>query len=177
MRAAIRPVIPAGTEPSSLLPLRWGTWRGRSIAGAMLIVGGMVGLQAANTGYLLPLIYGTAAHTIGWWIMPCDGWRRHVVVLPAGVQVWLLLTGPQSVWTLAIPYLCWMLVRHRPLRSWVTVLFVIANGVLAASLFGEYSSMLPALAIAGAVCVASAWIARLIAGIRRTPSLSAVPVG
>jgi hypothetical protein len=158
-------------EPTARLPLRWGTYRGRYLAGLALIVGGLVGLQAASTTFLFPLITGTALHTIGWWIMPAAGWRRHVVVFPCGVQIWLLLTGPQSMWTLAIPYLAWLLIRHRPLKSYVTVLFVIANGVMMVQLFSEYSMLLPALAVSGAVVAASAWIARQIAGIRRIPSI------
>lgn len=157
-------------EPTARLPLRWGTYRGRYLAGLALIVGGLVGLQAASTTFLYPLITGTVLHTIGWWIMPSAGWRRHLVVFPCGVQIWLLLTGPQSMWTLSITYLAWLLVRHRPLTSYVTVLFVIANGVGMTQLFSEYSMLLPALAISGVVLAASAWIARHIAGIRRIPS-------
>lgn len=176
VRERPRTAAVAGVEPSALLTLRWGTWRGRSIAGAMLIIGGLIGLQAANTDFLLPLIWGTAAHTIGWWIMPSDGWRRHVVVFPAGVQIWLLLTGPQSMWTLAIPLACWLLVRHRPWRSWIVLLFVVGNGILMAELFSEYSAMLPALGISLAVVVASAWMARTIAGVGRIPSRNAARV-
>ncbi|MDI2098636.1 hypothetical protein [Ruicaihuangia caeni] len=157
-------------EPTMALPLRWGTWQGRSIAGAALIVGGMIGLQAASTTFLLPLITGTVAHVVGWWIMPAAGWRRHVVVFPCGVQIWLILTGPQSMWTLIVPYLAWLLVRHRPLRSYVTGLFVIAYGVFAASVFSEYSQLLPALAGAMAVIAGSALVARKIAGVRRIHS-------
>ncbi|WP_167042944.1 hypothetical protein [Salinibacterium sp. ZJ454] len=157
-------------EPTALLPLRWGTYRGRYLAGILFILGGMIGLQAASTQFLVPLITGTALHTIGWWIMPAAGWRRHLVVFPCGVQIWLLLTGPQSVWTLAIPYLAWLLIRHRPLKSYGTVLFVIAGGVVVATVSSEYSGMLPALVFALAICALSAWIARLIAGIGRIPS-------
>ncbi|MET1042723.1 MAG: hypothetical protein ABWX59_01225 [Microbacteriaceae bacterium] len=161
---------PASPEPTALLPLRWGSYQERFLAGALFILGGMVGLQAASTQFLIPLITGTALHTIGWWIMPAAGWRRHLVVFPCGVQIWLLLTGPQSLWTLAIPYLAWLLIRHRPLKSYVTVLFVIASGVAVATVTSEYSGMLPALAFSLAICVVSAWIARLIAGIGRIPS-------
>jgi hypothetical protein len=159
------------TEPTARLPLRWGTYRGRYLAGLALIVGGLVGLQASSTAFLYPIITGLTLHTIGWWIMPAAGWRRNLVVFPCGVQICMLLAGPQSMWTLAIPYLAWLLVRHRPITSYVTVLFVIANGVLMVQLSSEYAMMLPALAISAAVMVTSAWIARHIAGIRRIPSI------
>jgi hypothetical protein len=77
------------------------------------------------------------------------------------------------MWTLTVPYLCWLLVRHRPLRSYVTVVFPIACGVIIPLYFQEYSGMAFALAISMAVFVASAWLARFIASllpVSRNPS-------
>ena len=151
-------------EPSSLLPLSWGTYRGRYLAGLLLIVGGAVQLQGSNT-YTLPLLLiGATAHAVGWSIMPAKGWRRIVAVLPSSAIIWLLLTGPFSMWLLTVVFVGWLVVRHRPLRSYVTVLFPLANGVIVPQFFSEYSQMLPALAISMAVFVASAWLARLLAG-------------
>ena len=53
--------------------------------------------------------------------------------------------------------------RHRPLRSYITVLFPIANGFIVPQFFEEYDGMPLALAISMVVFVASAWLARLIA--------------
>ncbi|CAN5200039.1 hypothetical protein BH11ACT4_BH11ACT4_00860 [soil metagenome] len=143
----------------------------------MLIVGGAIQLQGSNT-YTLPLLLiGTAAHITGWSIMPSRGWRRLAVVVPATGQIWLLLTGPQSMWTLSIPYICWLLVRHRPPAAYLTVLFPIANGMIIPQFFGEYSGMPLALAISMAVFVGSAWLARLIASspARTTPRTPRIP--
>lgn len=163
-------------EPASLLPLRWGNYTDRYLAGLILIVGGAIQLQGSNTWTLPLLLIGTIAHATGWSIMPARGWRRMLAVVPATGQIWLLLTGPQSVWTLTVPYLCWLLVRHRPLRSYITVAFPVVNGIVVPQFFQEYTGMPLALAISMAVLVASAWIARLTAASARTPSSLAADI-
>jgi hypothetical protein len=159
------------SEPTAALPLRWGTYRGRYLAGLLLIVGGLLHLQSSTTHLLWPLVTGTVAHVIGWWVLPAAGWRRLVVPLACGVQVWLLLTGPQSMWTLVIPYCAWLLVRHRPMLSYLTVLAVAANGVLAAVLFREYAQMPLALMLSAGVLTGSAWTARFLAATRENQGL------
>lgn len=158
-------------EPSARLRLRWGTYRGRYLAGLLLIAGGLLHLQSSTTHLLWPLVVGTAAHTVGWWILPAAGWRRLVVPLACGVQVWLLLTGPQSMWTLVVPYCAWLVVRHRPAISYVTVLAVVANGVVAIVLFREYEQMPLALLMSAGVLTGSAWAARYLAATRRNQGL------
>lgn len=155
-------------EPTSLLHLNWGTYRDRYLWGIILIVGGAIQLQGSNT-YTLPLLLiGTIAHATGWAIMPARGWRRLLVVVPATGQIWLLLTGPLSMWTLVVPYLCWLLVRHRPARAYLTALLPLANGVIIPRLFTEYSGMPTALAISMAVFVGAAWLAFALARPRRS---------
>jgi hypothetical protein len=158
-------------EPTARLPLRWGTYRGRYLAGLLLIVGGLLHLQSSTTHLLWPLVVGTAAHTVGWWILPAAGWRRLVVPLACGVQVWLLLTGPQSMWTLVIPFSAWLLVRHRPGISYLTVLLVVGNGVLAAALFREYAQMPLALTMSAGALAGAAWFARYLASTRENQGL------
>ena len=162
---------PRWVEPTRALPLRWGHYRDRHAFGIILIVGGGIQLQGSNTWTLPLLLIGTLAHATGWSILPARGWTRLLAVPLASGQLWLLLTGPLSVWTLVVPYLCWLLVRGRPARSYLTVVFPLANGFIVPRFFTEYSGMLPALAISLAVLVASAWIARLIAAspARTTP--------
>ncbi len=150
-------------EPTRALRLRWGTYGERYVAGIVLIVGGGVQLQGSNTWTLEFLLVGTIATAVGWSILPARGWRRIVAVVPAAGQLWLLLTGPLSVWTLVVPYLCWLLVRHRPARSYLTAVIPLANGLVLPHFFVEYSGMPAALAISMAVFVVSAWLARLIA--------------
>lgn len=150
-------------EPTSLLPLRWGTYLGRYLAGLLFIIGGAVQLQGSNTYTLDFLLIGATAHAVGWSIMPAQGWRRIVAVIPSSAIIWLLLTGPFSMWLLTITFVCWLIVRHRPARSYVTAIFPLANGLIVPQFFSEYSQMLPALSISLAVFVASAWLARVLA--------------
>jgi hypothetical protein len=153
-------------EPTRALPLRWGTYPGRYLAGLCLVVSGAVCLQGANANFGLPLALGTLAHVIGWWIMPAAGWRRIWVVLPSLLCTWILLIGPAGVGLLAIPFAAWLLVRHRPLPAYLLALVVLAAGVLLREVYAEYSGMLPALAIMAVVIVGCAWLARLAASSR-----------
>lgn len=156
-------------EPTSLLPLRWGTYRGRYLAGLLLIVGGLLSVAGADTHKIPMLLLGTTAHVTGWFILPAGGARRIWVVGPSLAAAWILLTGPQSLWILLPPYLAWLVVRHRPLRSYVTALLILANAIVTAHIFQEYSGMPYALAISAVVFVGSAWLARWIAGVGRLP--------
>lgn len=163
-------------EPTSRLPLHWGTYLGRYLAGIVLVVGGGIHLLGSNNWTLWFLLVGTIAHVVGWSILPARGWRRVLAAGPAVAAVWIMLAGPQALWALTIPYACWLLVRHRPLRSYVTVLFPLAAGIALAPYFVELSGMPLALTIAMAVVVASAWIARLIAQGARIPGESSARV-
>lgn len=156
-------------EPTSLLPLRWGTYRGRYLAGLALIVGGMLCVAGADTHKIPMLLLGTIGHVTGWFILPAGGARRLWAVGPSLAAAWILLTGPQSLWILIPPYLGWLLVRSRPLRSYITVLVIIANAVATAHVFHEYTDMPAALGISAVVLTGSAWLARWIAGIGRIP--------
>jgi hypothetical protein len=62
-----------------------------------------------------------------------------------------------------IPLLCWLIVRHRPLRSYVVLALPVANGIILARFYEEYASMPQALALSAVVIVGAAWLARLIA--------------
>ncbi len=161
-------------EPTSLIPLRWGGHRSRAWGGLALIVSGGVAIAGANvyTPWLFAL--GAISHLVGWCVMPSAGWRRVVVLAPSLLGVALVLGGPQFLFALALPYACWLVVRHRPARSWPTVSFVLAGALLLGRIFTLYSDMLAALGIETAVIVASAWCARLLhdrGGVRRLPSV------
>jgi hypothetical protein len=154
-------------EPSRRLPLRWGTYEGRYLAGLLFIIGGLVVLDGSNT-YVVPfLLIGTVAHTTGWLIMPSRGSRRIWVVGPSLAIVWILLTGPQSLFFMAVPFTGWLFVRERPLRSYVTVLLVVGAGILIANNFHHSQDEAAAFGIESAVVVASAWLARALATTRR----------
>lgn len=150
-------------EPARRLPLKWGQYNDRYFVGLVLIIAGAMHLQGANNYTLIILLIGTTSTAVGWSIMPAQGWRRMIVVIPAIAQIWIMLTGPMSMWTLAIPLLCWLIVRHRPLIAYLALALPIANGIILPRFFQEYSSMPEALAISAVVLVAAAWLARLIA--------------
>lgn len=154
---------PRWTEPTRALPLRWGRYEDRYLAGLLMIVGGGLQLQGSNTWTLPLLLIGTVAHAAGWAIMPARGGRRLLAVVAASAQLWILLAGPPWAWSLVAQYLCWLLVRHRPARSYLTALLPLASGVIIPRFFTEYSGMPATLAISTAVLVGSAWLARGIA--------------
>lgn len=153
-------------EPTTLLPLRWGTYRFRYVAGLALIVSGAIGLQAASAYVGYPLALGSLAHVIGWWIMPAGGRRRIWVALPSVLCCIILLMGPAAVGLLAVPVVGWLVVRHRPALTLLFAVPVLVIGALLRQVYAEYSGMLPALAIMGVVIVACAWGARLAAASR-----------
>jgi hypothetical protein len=161
-------------EPTRALPLTWGRYEDRYAWGIILIIAGAVGFQAASTWSNSFLLQGAVVYALGWSILPARGWRR-ILAVPVTGQLWLLLTGPLSVWTLVVPYLAWLLVRHRPLRSYVTIFLPVMSAVLISPLFTEYSAMIPALLVSLAVLVGSAWAARALATTVRPRRARALP--
>lgn len=162
-------------EPTATLPLRWGTWSARSWGGLWLIIGGGVaiaGSSAANPFTLLLAAMGAAAHVIGWAIMPARGWRRVAVMVPSTFAMVALLPGPGYLTVLVVPFLAWLLVRHRPLRVYPLAAFVVATGIVLARIFPDYDGMPTAAAVALFVVVGAAWAARAVhaagARLRRT---------
>jgi hypothetical protein len=80
-----------------------------------------------------------------------------------------MLTGPQILFVMAAVLLGWLLVRERPLRSYVALLFPIASGVIMAYSFHSNHDEPLALAVESIVVVASAWLARLLATTSQRP--------
>jgi hypothetical protein len=157
-------------DPASLVPLRWGGYRTRLVAGLWLIVSGGVAIAGSNTFVLLLLLAGTVAHVAGWCILPSAGWRRVVAVLPSTIAVWVLLPGPRFLVVLVVPYLAWLLVRHRPAIAYPTAVFVLAAAIAVGQLASGYEDMLAGLAVVFAVMVASAWLAAMLSQARRRKS-------
>ena len=160
---------------TTALPLRWGTAPARTVGGGILIVSGGVDIAGWDSFVPLLLLAGLLAHIAGWAIVPADGWRRVVAVVISTPAVLLLLTGPRFIGVLVLPYVGWLLVRHRPLRSYPTVTFVLAAAVIVGRLFPDYSGMLPALSIEFAVIVASAWVAWAVSTTRDTQRVPGPP--
>jgi len=146
------------------MPLRWGTARARTVGGGILIVSGAIAVAGWDNFAPLLMLTGLLAHVTGWSVIPTDGWRRVVAVVISTPAAVALLTGPRFVGVLVLPYVGWLLVRDRPVRSYPTVTIVLAGAVVVARLFPDYSGMLPALGVEFAVVVASAWAAWAVAG-------------
>lgn len=149
-------------EPSSRLALRWGSWAARSWGGLALITGGGFAIAGttASTAWLATL--GVVAHVAGWCIMPAAGWRRIAVLIPSTFAMAVLLSGPTYLGVLVIPFLCWLLVRHRPLRVWPMAAFVVAAGIVVARIFPEYSGMVTAVGVMAGILFGAAWAARAV---------------
>ncbi|NEM92213.1 hypothetical protein [Galbitalea soli] len=155
-------------EPTSLLPLRWGSYRGRYLGGLLFIIAGYVLLDGSNT-YTVPfLLLGTVLNVTGWLVLPAVGARRLAIVGPALVFQWILLTGPQSVVVMVVPFLGWLLVRQRPALSYLSALLVVAVGIACANVFTTSQGEAASYGITAASVVAAAWLGRWIAT-RRPP--------
>jgi hypothetical protein len=114
------------------------------------------------------LAIGTVAHAAGWCLLPSAGWRRTVAVGPATLTMWLLLAGPRFVIVLVVPYLLWLLVRHRSALAALTGVPVAMVALLVGDAFGQdYARMLTALGIVGVAMLAAGWLAQLIDRRRR----------
>jgi hypothetical protein len=152
-------------EPTENLRLRWGGYRMRMLGGLLLIVGGGLAVAggAASSPFANFLLYaGSIAHITGWSVLPSAGWRRVWALVPSTTVMWALLAGPGWLWILVFPYLGWLLVRHRPLASYPTLLFVIAGAAMVAPLFPSYDLMLPALGAMATIMLLSALAARAV---------------
>jgi hypothetical protein len=155
-------------EPSRRFALRWGSYNGRYAAGIGLIVSGLICLQGTSGSISITMALGSAAHALGWWLLPGSGRRRGWASVASLAVAWILLIGPSGLGLLAVNLACWLWVRERSALSYLVVLPVLATGVIARSINAEYSGMLPGLAATGAVLVAAAWTARLITTSRET---------
>ena len=155
------------TEPTRRLTLRWGTYLGRYLAGLMYIGAGTVVLLSANTYALGFLLLGTASHVAGWFILPGTGARRLIAFGPSLIAVFLMLTGPQILFAMAAVLFGWLLVRERPLRSYLVLIFPIFSGVIMAYSFHSNQDEPLAFGIECIVVAASAWLARYLAATRK----------
>lgn len=154
-------------EPARRLPLRWGSYEGRYLGGLLYIIAGLVLLVGSNTYSVPLLLVGTVLHAAGWYVLPFPGVRRIWVVGPSLATEWILLIGPQTVVAMVIPFIAWLIVRERPLRSYLTVPIVVGVGILLANVFQHIQSEPVAFAIEAATVVGCAWLARALATTRR----------
>jgi hypothetical protein len=145
--------------PPRALPLRWGAFRTRHLAGIALLIAGAVNLQSANTYTLVFLLLGSVAHIAGWLVLPVRGSRRVGAILPSFLAVFAMLTGPQALPLLVVPLLAWLWVWQRPAMSYLAVLPLLAVTMVFARVYREQSAMPFAFGVSAAVFVGCAWAA------------------
>ena len=150
------------SEPTRRIRLRFGTYESRYLGGLLYLAAGTVILLSTNTYTIGFLLLGTLAHCFGWAILPATGARRLWAFWPSLLAIWLMLTGPQILFVMTAVLLGWLLVRERPLRTFVVLLFPIAAGVIMAYSFHSNHDEPLAFGIESAVVVASAWLARAL---------------
>ncbi len=161
------PVPPGWREPASLLPLRWGSYRARYLAGLALILGGGLLVQLTSAYSLGVLPVGILLHVTGWCILPGIGWRR---VLASGVSALMtivLLNGASATVFLAIPLAAWLFVRQRPLLSYLVIAVPLLASAPLSQLFPDYGWGVVVLPIAGALLAGAAWLGRSLAAMSR----------
>lgn len=163
MSADPNPSPPRWTEPASRLPLRWGAYRPRLIAGiVMLFVG--TACVLGTTAYSLPLLLvGSLMQPAGWAVLPSTIGRRVAVPLPVLGFTWLMLGGSGFAWCYAVTLAAWLLVRLRPLPSFAVLLLPILWSVALPRFVHDYQQGWITILTSTAVVVASAWLARWIA--------------
>ncbi len=153
----------AAQEPALTIPLRFGSYRGRYLLAVGLLFAGGVLVQFSSAYTLGFTLAGAAATVAGWIIVPAPGWRRALVAGPALFGVVALIGGAQSGGLLALALGGWLIVRMRPLVSFVVLVAPVAAAYGLAQLFPQYGHGVLVGAVLGAVLVGSAWLARMIA--------------
>ncbi|MFC6356940.1 hypothetical protein [Luethyella okanaganae] len=166
MTAWTDPIAPSGppvpVEPTSSLPLRWGGYRGRWWTGLVCVALGIASVQLTSTFSLGFLLAGTALQAVGWLALPAAGWRRALVLLPCLFTSWLVIGGAGFAVFYAVFAASWLLVRHRPLLSWIALALPIATGLLLRVSPHEYRWNMISFTLGAAAVVSSAWLARAI---------------
>lgn len=154
-------------EPSALLPLRWGSYRFRYLAGLGLAIGGGLLVQVTSTYSLPALPIGLFLHILGWCILPGIGGRRVLAAAFSALTTILLLNGATSMVYLIMPLAAWLFLRQRPIVSYSVLIVPAASAYIVAQAFSEYGWGSLVLTISLAVLTAAAWLGRSLAVISR----------
>ena len=151
------------TDPVGATPLRFGTHRVRYRAAIVLLFAGGALLQFSSAYTLAITAIGLSASIAGWILIPAPGGRRAAVLAPAILGVFSLLGGAQSGGMLVLTLAAWLIVRMRPLASFVVLVLPAAASYGLTQFFPHYGAGVVVGTAMGAVLVASAFLARLIA--------------
>lgn len=150
-------------EPTLDLPLRWGTYRARYISAVVLLICGGLLFQITSAYTFYVGVFGAALMAAGWTVVPAAGWRRGWAGVPGVLGAAALLGGADSSPLAALTLASWLLVRHRPARSAVVLVFPVFSGTVLGQLFPQYGSGAIVATITLAVLIGCAWLARRIA--------------
>lgn len=137
-------------RPRTAAQLRWAV-------GTVALFTGAVAIQLTSTFSLTFLWVGTALLLFGWLILPGALWRRILVIIPAIAATWLLRGGPDFTVCSTLLVAAWLLVRHRPPLSYLSVVVPLATGLVLAATIGNFSGHAVALTVSGVSVVAAAW--------------------
>lgn len=152
-------------EPTIALPLRWGSYRSRLLAGVCLIFAGGILLQLTSAYTLMVLPIGLLIHSAGWCILPGIGWRRVVGAAASAMTMIVLLNGAPSTVFLVVPLAAWLVVRLRPLLSYSTLIIPLITSWFLAQLFPDYGWSVIVLLVAGTALIGAAWLSRILAAV------------
>jgi hypothetical protein len=150
-------------EPASRMPLAWGDYPGRYLAGLVLLIGGAALVVQTNALTLGLGLLGSVLHAAGWAVQPGRPVVRAAVAVPAVLVCWCTITGAKAMWVLAFLLAFWLLLRRRPARAYWTLALPLGLGLLIASLPPEATDKTVAFWSVFAMVAAGAWIARELA--------------
>ena len=160
--------VPTGwREPSSLLPLRWGSYRLRYLAGLGLAISGGLLVQVTSTYSLGVLPIGLFLHILGWCILPGIGGRRVLAAAFSALTTILLLNGATSIVFLVMPLAAWLFLRQRPILSYSVLAIPVVSAYILAQAFPDYGWGALVLSFALAMLAGAAWLGRSLAVISR----------
>ncbi|WP_297343179.1 hypothetical protein [Amnibacterium sp.] len=147
-------------EPTSRLPLAWGDYRTRYVLGvALLIAGAALVSETTAVTFSLGLV-GSAVHLAGWVVQPGRPLARAAVALPSLVFCWCTITGPKTMWLLALVLPCWLLVRRRPPITYWSVALPLGLGLVLASAFSHVADKGLTFWTVVVGVILGAWLAR-----------------
>lgn len=120
-------------------------------------------MQFTSAYSLGVLPVGLLLHITGWCILPGIGRRRVLASGVSALMMIVLLNGAAATGLLAIPLAAWLLVRQRPLLSFVVLAVPLLASVPLTQLFPDYGWGAVVLPIAGVVLAGAAWLGRSLA--------------
>lgn len=143
---------------------RWGNYRARYAIGLTLIVLGVLATNFTSTYSLFFLAIGPPLQVLGWLVLPGALWRRLIVLVPSLLSSILLLGGAHFNGVFALLLACWLLVRHRPLLSYLALIPSIAMSFLLKDTLNNYDQNWVGYLVGFATTAAASWFAWWLAG-------------